>query len=100
MRSKSLLALVLSLLLVIGLVPSAASADDSLVAPASEDTYVLMNIPYSEFYEAELADKGDADAVSWALEKKITEGTGDGKFSPADQVTLGHVVTFLYRSAQ
>ena len=37
-------------------------------------------------------------AVSWAVERKITSGTGDGStFSPNDSCTRGQIVTFLFR---
>ena len=36
--------------------------------------------------------------VLWAVENKITAGTGNGKFSPEDPCTRGQVVTFLYRT--
>lgn len=39
-----------------------------------------------------------ADAVAWAVEQKITSGTGDGKFSPAAACTRGQIVTFLHRA--
>ena len=39
-----------------------------------------------------------AKAVSWALEKKITTGTGDGStFSPQRGCSRGEIMTFLYR---
>ena len=37
------------------------------------------------------------DAVLWAVSKKITDGTSDTTFSPADPCTRGQIVTFLYR---
>ena len=38
-------------------------------------------------------------AMLWAVEKEITKGTGDGKFSPNDTCTRGQIVTFLWRFA-
>ena len=38
------------------------------------------------------------DAVRWAVEQGITQGTGDGAFSPDAPCTRGHVVTFLWRA--
>ena len=35
--------------------------------------------------------------ILWAVEKGITDGTGDTTFSPKDMCTRGQVVTFLYR---
>lgn len=37
------------------------------------------------------------DAVSWAVEKKITTGTSRTAFSPESVCTRGQIVTFLYR---
>ena len=39
-----------------------------------------------------------AQAVAWALENKITSGTGSGNFSPAATCTRGQIVTFLHRA--
>ena len=38
------------------------------------------------------------EAVLWAVENNITQGTGAGKFSPNDSCTRGQIVTFLYRA--
>ena len=38
------------------------------------------------------------DAVLWAVENKITDGTSDTTFSPDDTCTRAHIVTFLYRA--
>lgn len=38
------------------------------------------------------------DAVLWAVENGITNGTGKGKFSPEDTCTRGQIVTFLWRA--
>ncbi len=43
---------------------------------------------------------GDAyyyDAVEWAVENGITNGTGESTFSPDDACTRAQIVTFLYR---
>ncbi|MEY8230887.1 S-layer homology domain-containing protein [Oscillospiraceae bacterium 50-16] len=37
-----------------------------------------------------------ADAVNWAVEKKITGGTSETTFSPEKTCTRGQIVTFLY----
>ena len=37
------------------------------------------------------------DAVLWAVENGITDGTSDTTFSPDDTCTRAHVVTFLWR---
>ena len=40
-----------------------------------------------------------APAVEWAVEKGITNGTGDGLFAPLETVTRSQAVTFLWRMA-
>ena len=40
-----------------------------------------------------------ADAVAWALENEITEGTSATAFGPNAQCTRAQVVTFLWRAA-
>lgn len=46
-------------------------------------------------------DTGDyfAQAVQWAVDEKITTGTGANTFSPASTVTRAEAVTFLWRAA-
>ena len=48
----------------------------------------FSDVPADEYY---------ADAVKWAVSKEVTNGTGDGKFSPQADCTRGQIVTFLYR---
>ena len=38
------------------------------------------------------------DAVLWAVEQGITRGTTETTFSPNQQCSRGHIVTFLYRA--
>ena len=40
------------------------------------------------------------EAVLWAVENNVTQGTGVGKFSPNDSCTRGQIVTFLYRALE
>ena len=44
-------------------------------------------------------DEYYADAVSWAVNEGITEGTGEGMFSPDNGCSRAEVVTFLWRAA-
>lgn len=39
-----------------------------------------------------------ADAVKWAVDRKITSGTSDTTFSPNNTCTRGEIVTFLHRA--
>ena len=41
-----------------------------------------------------------AEAVAWAVENAITNGTGNGRFSPDAPCTRAQIVTFLYRAEQ
>ena len=53
--------------------------------------------------ESGFTDVSDSDyfaqAVAWAVENGITQGTGGGAFSPENTVTRAEAVTFLWRSA-
>ena len=40
-----------------------------------------------------------ADAVKWAVEKKITDGTSATTFSPEITCTTAHILTFMWRAA-
>ena len=40
-----------------------------------------------------------ADAVEWAVDNGVTQGTGGGAFSPESTVTRAEAVTFLWRAA-
>ena len=39
-----------------------------------------------------------AEAVDWAVDAQITQGTGADTFSPDDPVTRGQMLTFLFRT--
>ena len=39
-----------------------------------------------------------ADAVTWAVDRGVTQGTGEGTFSPDLTCTRGQIVTFIFRS--
>ncbi|MDY3304994.1 MAG: S-layer homology domain-containing protein [Clostridia bacterium] len=43
-------------------------------------------------------DAIEANAVKWAVEKKITTGTSDTAFSPGTICIRGQIVTFLNRA--
>ena len=46
------------------------------------------------------ADAFYADAVSWAVANKVTDGTSATTFSPNADCTRAEIVTFLYRAYQ
>ncbi|MDD6188299.1 MAG: S-layer homology domain-containing protein [Clostridiales bacterium] len=52
----------------------------------------------SDMFTDVAAGSSYAQAVAWAVENGITDGTSDTTFSPADTCTRGQIVTFLYRA--
>ena len=58
-------------------------------SPEPKGTRSFGDVPAGSYYEK---------AVAWATENGITEGTGNGKFSPGAACTRAQAVTFLYRA--
>lgn len=59
--------------------------------PKASQAATFTDIPQSgDFY----------DAISWAVEKGVTNGVGGNRFAPNDTCTRGQIVTFLYRADQ
>ncbi|MDY2719688.1 MAG: S-layer homology domain-containing protein, partial [Candidatus Faecousia sp.] len=56
--------------------------------PESSTENTFTDLDENEYY---------VPAVLWAVEKQITVGTGNGKFSPDAPCLREQVVTFLYR---
>ena len=54
------------------------------------------NVPFSDV----AADDWYRDAVAWAVEQGITQGTGNDCFSPEAVCTRAQIVTFLYRASR
>ena len=50
---------------------------------------LFIDVPPNAYY---------TDPILWAVEKEITNGTGEGKFSPEATCTRAQVVTFLWRA--
>lgn len=75
---KRLIALLLVLVMLLGTIPAAFAADTS-----------FSDVPANTWF---------TDSVAWAVDKGVTTGTGNGKFSPDDTCTRAQVVTFLWRS--
>ena len=46
------------------------------------------------------ADNSSYEAIAWAVENGITNGTSDTTFSPGKTCTRAQIVTFLWRAAQ
>ena len=57
--------------------------------PAAGSANPFSDVPAGEYY---------TDAVLWAVKHEITNGTGEGCFSPDLTCTRGQIVTFLYRA--
>ena len=58
-------------------------------SPASSTEITFTDVPAESFY---------ANAVAWALEKGVTNGTSATTFGAAEACTRAQVVTFLYRA--
>ena len=78
MKKIMTLIAVLALVLTAGTLPVTAADTD------------FKDVPDGAYY---------ADAVTWAVEEEITQGTGNGVFSPERTVTRAETVTFLWRAA-
>ena len=57
---------------------------------AHADSGGFSDVPASAWYN---------DAVGWAVEEGVAEGTGDGIFSPDAGCTCAQIVTFIWRMA-
>ena len=66
--------------------------------PAGQGRITILEAPEQGFTDVE---EGDYfyDAVLWAVENGITEGTTDTTFGPDESCTRGQMVTFLWRAA-
>ena len=56
----------------------------------SHEPMTFTDVPDTAYY---------AEAVNWAVAKKITEGVGNDLFAPNDPCTRAQIVTFLWRAA-
>ena len=68
-------------------------------APCTREMAVEFMWKYAGSPAAADADFTDvtSDAVDWAVEAGVTNGTSDTTFSPEQTCTRGQIVTFLYR---
>mgnify|MGYP002624010882 CR=1 FL=1 len=79
--AKRATATFLALTLAAGLVPSSVYAEDATSTDATEYTYVLMNIPYEDFYAAEINDgSAEIDAVTSATTSKCRSDMFTGSY--------------------
>lgn len=65
------------------------AAVDKYLSESSTPSFT--DVPAGEWYAA---------PVDWAVSKDITNGTGNGEFSPGKQCTHAQILTFLYRAAR
>jgi len=100
MKHKQTAAFLTSLAMLAGTVPvTAFAADDN----AAFSGYVLMNIPYSDFYAAEGAAIGDVDAVSSATNKTGNYGKAGGVYHTVEFSADNYIinkVSAVYNAAE
>lgn len=118
---RRLLPLLLAAVLLAGAVPAwaAGSVPDPSPTPETLNQKVLMdrydgnpitititNIDAVSLAGGQVSGFSDvavtdyfSDAVKWAVEEGVTQGTGGGAFSPDATVTRAEAVTFLWRAA-
>ena len=77
MKRKNMLVWLLSLLLVVGSLTVSAFASSG---EEPQGTFVLMNIPYADFYAAELGAGDNVDAVTCATKKAYNPGLVAGTY--------------------
>lgn len=72
---------------------------DMLTLQVSDEDFVQIwfvdQIPVPPFTDV---DGWCTEPVTWAAANEITQGTGDGKFSPGDDCTHVQILTFLWRA--
>ena len=68
----------------------ATARSDQTIEVIFEKIPAFVDVPAGSYYE---------EAVNWALENWITEGTSDTRFSPDAPCTRAQAVTFLWRAA-
>ena len=59
-------------------------------SPAPAQAHSFTDVPADAYYNT---------AVSWLVGENITTGTGNGRFSPNNQVTRGQTASLLHRAA-
>lgn len=71
---------------------------DQIFGTHMADSTTPHGVAFRDFYDVRATDYF-ADALSWALEENITNGSGANTFSPDGTVTRAQAVTFLWRAA-
>lgn len=77
-RSKRILSLILSIVMILGMLPMSALAANGAISDVKTSDW---------FY----------DDVRYVCEKGLMDGTGSNTFSPKATTTRGMIVTILYR---
>ncbi len=80
-----------------GVVSGASGVHDLYLVFTTKDLRVGTIQLSTAFTDVE-AGQWYADAVLWADSKNITNGTGNGKFSPTRSCSHAQILTFLYRA--
>ncbi len=84
MKLRKSLAVMLAAALLTGCTALSVSALTDEEKPVSDGTYILMNIPYSEFYQAELNNATPVDVYTSATKSKVRSGMLSGGSYHAD----------------
>ncbi len=71
------------------------SDDETLDIVFSDENGVPLTVPA---FSDVAPDAYYAAPVAWAVQKEITAGTGDNKFSPAQNCTNAQILTFIWRA--
>jgi hypothetical protein len=76
-------------------------APDATVTRAQTVTFLYRfakaHTAAAKIFDDVALDAWYAEAVTWAAENNITQGTGETTFSPNDNCVRAQIVTFLYR---
>lgn len=105
MKRKSVLALLLAVVVLAGVLPMAAAAEEAPLlrheavvclweAAGSPEPAEAAN-PFADVEES----AAYYPAVLWAFETGLTDGTGGGNFSPDAHVSRAQMVAFLWKQA-
>lgn len=79
--------------------PSVPSGGNSSQTPIKNNTSKTEQSGQAFFFADVPAGAYYHDAVQWAAENQITDGTGEASFSPELSCTRAEAVTFLWRAA-
>ncbi len=75
--------------------PPDSNSHDGVPTPTPAESEFSMRVYFSDVPSASYC----FDAVAWAVDRKITNGTSPELFSPDNTCTTAQVITFLWRAA-